>query len=70
MQQSSLAPGASALTHPSIRRDIALIGVVTVVSAFLAAHFELNERVFSFTRRYETCNSTNGPSSCSCLRCA
>ncbi|MEJ1964997.1 MAG: sensor histidine kinase [Gammaproteobacteria bacterium] len=53
MQQSILAPGASSLTHPSIRRDIAVIGAVTVVSGFLAGHFELNERVFSITRRYE-----------------
>ncbi len=53
MQQSILAPGASALTHPSIRRDIAIVGAVTVAAGFLAGHFELNERVFSFTRGYE-----------------
>ncbi len=53
MQQSILASGASSLTHPSIRRDVAIVSAVTAVSGFLAGHFELNERVFSFTRQYE-----------------
>ena len=53
MQQSTMAPSASALTHPSIRRDIAIVSAVTAASAFLAGHFEINERVFSVTRQYE-----------------
>jgi len=53
MQQSIQVPGASSLTHPSILRDIALVSAVTVASALLAGHFELNERVFAITRQYE-----------------
>jgi signal transduction histidine kinase len=41
------------MTHTSIRRDIAIVIAVTVASALLAGHFELNERVFSVTRQYE-----------------
>lgn len=41
------------MTHTSIRRDIAIVIAVTVASALLAGHFELNERVFSVTRQYK-----------------
>lgn len=41
------------MTHPSIRRDIAILIAVTALSGYLAGHFELNERVFAITRQYE-----------------
>src|SRR5262245_44244099 len=41
------------MTHPSIRRDIAIVIAVTALAGYLAAHFELNERVFTVTRQYE-----------------
>jgi signal transduction histidine kinase len=41
------------MTHPSIRRDIAIVVGVTVLSAWLAGHFEVNERVYAITRHYE-----------------
>jgi signal transduction histidine kinase len=54
MQQTTFLPStASSLTHPSIRRDIGIVVAVTVAAALLAGYFELNERVFSFTRQYE-----------------
>jgi two-component system, NarL family, sensor histidine kinase UhpB len=54
MQKTSSAVGAtSSVTHPSIRRDITIVIGVIALSGYLAAHFELNERVFSVTRRYE-----------------
>jgi signal transduction histidine kinase len=54
MQKPGSAAGAaSSVTHPSIRRDIAIVAGVMALSGYLAAHFELNERVFSVTRRYE-----------------
>ena len=53
MQKTASPAGASSLTHPSIRRDIAIVIGVTAVAGFLAAYLELNERVFSVTRQYE-----------------
>src|SRR5262245_7135530 len=44
---------APSLTQPSVRRDIGIVVAVTVAAGLLAAHFELNERVFSVTRGYE-----------------
>jgi signal transduction histidine kinase len=41
------------MAHPSIRRDIGIVIAVTALSAYLAGHFEINERVFAITRRYE-----------------
>ncbi len=53
VHQTSSAPGASSVTHPSIRRDIAIVAAVTVLSGYLAGHYEINERVFDITRQYE-----------------
>ena len=53
MLQSLRPPAASTVTHPSIRRDIAIVIGVTVLAAYLAGHFEINERVFAITRYYE-----------------
>jgi two-component system, NarL family, sensor histidine kinase UhpB len=53
MPQPVSASGASSMTHPSIRRDIWIVIAVTVLSAYLAGHYEINERVFSITRYYE-----------------
>jgi two-component system, NarL family, sensor histidine kinase UhpB len=53
MHQPTFAPPASSMTHPSIRRDIWIVIGVTVLSAYLAGHFEVNERVFAITRQYE-----------------
>src|SRR5689334_21463567 len=54
MQQTSFPPTpATSPTHAPIRRDIAMVVAVPVAAALLAAYFELNERVFSFTRQYE-----------------
>lgn len=41
------------MTHPSIRRDIAIVIALTALSGYLAGHYELNERVFAITRHYE-----------------
>jgi signal transduction histidine kinase len=40
-------------THVSPWRDIALVIAITLVCAGLAAHFELNERIFALTRDWE-----------------
>lgn len=44
---------ATAVSPVSPWRDIALVAGITFVSAWLAAHFELNEMLFSLTRQWE-----------------
>ncbi|HEU4627552.1 MAG TPA: ATP-binding protein [Steroidobacteraceae bacterium] len=44
---------ASAATHVSARRDIAIVAAITLICALLAGYFELNERLFAMTRRWE-----------------
>src|SRR6185295_12770815 len=34
-------------------RDLSIVVAITLVATFLAAHFELNEAVFSLTRQWE-----------------
>lgn len=53
MQQSISPSGASFTTQPSPRRDAVIVFCLTLFAALAAGHFELNERVFSFTRRFE-----------------
>ena len=48
---AALTPAAP--THVSPWRDIAIVLVITLVCVALAAYFELNEVVFSLTRRWE-----------------
>jgi signal transduction histidine kinase len=53
MSNSLVPPGALPATHYSLIRDIVTVVAVTLGAAMLAAHFELNEIVFSVTRRWE-----------------
>jgi two-component system, NarL family, sensor histidine kinase UhpB len=53
MLQSPSPSPVSSTTQLSARRDVMIVIIVTVASAYLAGHFELNERVFSLTRGYE-----------------
>jgi two-component system, NarL family, sensor histidine kinase UhpB len=50
MSQSSGTPRSTQL---SLARDVTVVAAVTLGTALLAAHFELNEVVFSMTRRWE-----------------
>jgi len=62
MQQSMVSPAdASKVTQPSARRDIVVVIFITALAGLLAAHFELNERVFSFTRRFEHLQADEWP---------
>jgi signal transduction histidine kinase len=54
MQQTmSSSSGAPFPTQPSPRRDAIIVALITLSAALAAAHLELNERVFAFTRRFE-----------------
>lgn len=53
MSTSNPQPGAPSATHFSLPRDIAIVVAMTLGAALVAAHFELNEVVFSFTRHWE-----------------
>jgi hypothetical protein len=44
---------ASSTTHLSPWRDVVIVAAITVGAALLAAHFEINERVFAATRGWE-----------------
>jgi signal transduction histidine kinase len=39
--------------HPSAWRDVAFLALVTLCGGVLAAHFEISEAVFAWTRRWE-----------------
>jgi signal transduction histidine kinase len=53
MANPQVETAAPAPTHVSPWRDIALVIAITIVCAGLAAHFELNERIFAVTRDWE-----------------
>jgi two-component system sensor histidine kinase UhpB len=53
MRQSSQAANASSSTHLSLVRDATLVIALTLGAAFIAARFELSERLFSLTRDWE-----------------
>lgn len=53
MPPPELPTTAPSATQLSLSRDVIVVVAITLACALLAAHFELNEAVFSLTRRWE-----------------